>query len=70
MSAAPDQNEARIAVLEAGYVELQGDLSELKSDIREMRNDLAGRPTWVVATFLGSLSSTCVGLAVALITTT
>lgn len=57
-------------MLEAGYVELQRDLSDLKSDIREMRTDLARRPSWPVASFLGVLSSGCVGMAVALVTIT
>ena len=73
----PDTNDARISVLEAELRAVKVDISEIRVDakearaeIHEMRTDLARRPTWAVATVIGVLSSSCVGLLVALATNT
>lgn len=70
-----DANDARISVLETEVIAVKADILDLRADhkdvkveIHEMRTDLARRPTWAVATVIGVLSSTCVGMGVALLT--
>jgi len=60
--------EERVGVLEAGQIDIRGDVKSIQHDIREIHNTLAGRPSWAVATIIAVLSSTCCGLIVALAT--
>lgn len=53
--------------LKDGDDAVKGEVKELQFEIHEMRTDLARRPTWAVATFIGLLSSACVGMGVALL---
>lgn len=73
----PDQNEARLAVVESKVADLASDNARiealmidgnrrLEAKIDKLTADYLRRPSWAVATFIGMLSSTCVGLAVAL----
>lgn len=69
----PEHNEARVSVIESKIVGIEADIAllrldakETRAEIHEMRTDLARRPTWAIATVIGTLSSAVVGLLVAL----
>ena len=53
------KNEQRI-------VSLERDMKDMKTDIKDIKDRLLGRPTWFVTIALTFLSSTCVGLLIAL----
>lgn len=73
MTASPDSNEARVSVIESKINGIEADIAllrleakETRHEIHEMRTDLAQRPTWAIATVIGTLGSAVVGLLVAL----
>ncbi len=58
----------RIATLEAQMVDTKGDVRAIFVKLEDLSNRLVSRPSWAVTTMLTLLSSTTVGLAVALAT--
>lgn len=79
MSANPDQNEARLAVVESKVADLANDNARiealmidgnrrLEAKIDKLTTDYLRRPSWTVATAIGVLSTMCGSLIVALVT--
>jgi hypothetical protein len=62
----PATNEERIGVLEASLVDVRSDVHDIRKDIGMIRDKLAGRPSWSVSVVITILSSSSVGLLVAL----
>ncbi len=81
MATTPDQNEARLAVVESKVADLAGDHARveamvidgnrrLEAKIDKLTADYLRRPSWTVASFIGILSTLCGSLLVALATQT
>lgn len=58
----------RIATLEAQMIDTKGDVRAIFVKLEDLSNRLVSRPSWAVTMILTFLSSSTVGLAVALAT--
>jgi hypothetical protein len=60
--------DERVSVLESQMAYVHSDVRKIGEDIEKLATRFATRPSWGVAAALTFLSSTCVGLIVALAT--